>query len=149
MPIRACPDSDFVIHWNAHMDMCLCYQVSVSCILQLMTTLLCVEKHVWACAFVTKSMSSASWGSWRLCYMSKLMYEYVLVLPSQRLLRPAADDDFVWVWLTILWGWLLKTFTFNTCCTLQGHTYLNKTPAESCRFVWVCMTLLWTPDVKG
>ena len=72
--------------------------------------------------------------------MSKIMYEYVLVLPSQRLVRPAADDDFVWVRLTILWGWLLKTFTFNTCCPLQGHTYLKLQlkAAGLFEYVWPC-----------
>ena len=30
-----------------------------------------------------------------LCSMSKRIYRQVLVLPSRRLVRPAADDDFV------------------------------------------------------
>ena len=29
--------------------------------------------------------------------------------------------------------------TFSTCCSLKGHTYLNKPTAFSCRFVQVCM----------
>ena len=31
----------------------------------------------------------------------------------------------------------------------QGHTYLNRPAAESCRFVQVCVTFLLPPGIKG
>ena len=53
-----------------------------------------LEKH-------TKSSTAARSTRRRLgntshiCYMSKLTYGHVLVVPSRRLVRPIADDDFV------------------------------------------------------
>ena len=58
--VRPAVGDDFVICRNAHMDMCLCYQVDGQCVLQLMMTLLYIETHVWICACVTKSTSNAS-----------------------------------------------------------------------------------------
>ena len=63
-------------------------------LLQLMVTLLYVKTQVWTCACVTKSTSSASCSWWWFFYMSKRRYGHVLVLPSRRLVRLAADDDF-------------------------------------------------------
>ena len=52
------------------MGKCLCYQGSVYCVQQLMMILLYVEKY-------------------------PAPYEQVLLLPSQRLVRPVAEDDFI------------------------------------------------------
>ena len=46
--------------------------------------------------------ASCSW--WYLCYMLKPTCEQVLVLPSWRLVRLAADDDFVIVWTNCVIG---------------------------------------------
>ena len=43
--VRTAAEDDFVICRNARMDMCLCYQVDVSCVLQLKMTLL-KTRHV-------------------------------------------------------------------------------------------------------
>ena len=66
-----------------------------TCVFYKMMTLLYVRIHGWACAFVTKLMSSASCSWWWPCYMLKRTNGHVLVLPSWHLVRPAADEDFV------------------------------------------------------
>ena len=53
------------------------------------------QMHVWTCVCLIKSMFSTSCSWWWLYYMSKYMYGQVLMLPSQFLVHPAADDDFV------------------------------------------------------
>ena len=56
---RTAADDDFVICWNACMD--------VYCFLQLSMTLLYVEAHVWKGACVAKSSSTASCSWWWIC----------------------------------------------------------------------------------
>ena len=58
--MRPIADDDFVICRNARMDIRLCHQVDVSCVLQLMMTLLYVDTHVRACACIAKPTSNAS-----------------------------------------------------------------------------------------
>ena len=58
--VRPVADDDFVICRNARMDIHLCYQVDAECVLQLMITLLYVERHVRVCACIAKSASNAS-----------------------------------------------------------------------------------------
>ena len=58
-----------------------------------MMTFLYVKKQVWTDAFVAKLTFSASYSWWWLFYMSKRTCEQVFVLPSRRLVGPAADDE--------------------------------------------------------
>ena len=58
--MRPIADDDFVICRNARMDIRLCHQVDVSCVLQLIMTLLYVDTHVPACACIPKPTSNAS-----------------------------------------------------------------------------------------
>ena len=57
--------------------------------------LLYVEMRVWTSASVAMLTSGVSCSWWGLCYMSKCTCGQVLVFPSQRLVHPAADDDFL------------------------------------------------------
>ena len=84
-----------------HIWTCACVTKSASRVSCSWWQLCCVEKHIWTCACVTKSTSSASCSWWRLSYMSKSTYGHVLALPSQHLVRPVADDNFVY---SVHWG---------------------------------------------
>ena len=51
--------------------------------------------------FIKKTYFQGTFARWskfkthlRLCYMSKRAYRHRLLLPSRRLVRPAADNDF-------------------------------------------------------
>ena len=65
----------------------LLYKVIISCRMQLISAADIMQHQL--------STSGASCSWWWLCYMSKCTCGQVLGLPSQHLVCPAADDDFV------------------------------------------------------
>ena len=79
----------------------------------LIVTLLYIETHIWTCACVTKSASSASCSWWRLCYVSKSTCGHVLLLPSRCLVRLEAHDDFV----------MCRSLCMNMCLCYQVNVY--------------------------